>query len=88
VSVVRTVPAEEYRLTTAEIVYRLPDNPEKLQTFIWQTMDTAPDYPRMSRFIQFWRDNIDGELYSVRVGQASPQRHTVPYVTPASNTRH
>ena len=27
---------EGYRLTTAEILYRMPDHPAILQTFIWQ----------------------------------------------------
>jgi hypothetical protein len=26
-----------YRLTTAEIIYHMPDHPDLLQTFIWQT---------------------------------------------------
>ena len=34
-----------YRLTTAEIIYRLPDHPALLQSFIWQKFDLAPDYP-------------------------------------------
>ena len=33
---------EGYRLTTAEILYHLPDHPSLLQTFVWQTMDRAP----------------------------------------------
>ncbi len=29
-------------------------------------MDIAPDYPELFRFIEFWQDNIDGPLHSVR----------------------
>lgn len=60
----------DYRLTTAEILYRLPDHPDLLQSFVWQHLDRAPDYPNLRRFLEFWRNNIEGRLHSVRVGQA------------------
>lgn len=55
-----------YGLTTAEIFYRMPDYRNVLNTFLWQHMDIAPDYPELFRFIEFWQDNIDGPLHSVR----------------------
>jgi uncharacterized protein Usg len=78
----------QYRLTTAEIVYRLPDEPEVLQTFIWQKFDRAPDFPELGKFLEFWRKNIDGPLYSVRVGQGSSRPRQFPHVAPASDGRH
>jgi len=57
---------KDYRLTTAEIVYRLPDHPEILQTYIWQGIDIAPDYPELRKFLDFWRRELDGKLHSVR----------------------
>jgi len=60
-----------YRLTTAEIIYRLPDHPALLQTFIWQKFDLAPDFPELRKFLEFWRGNLDGELHSVNVKQSS-----------------
>ena len=60
----------DYRLTTAEIIYHLPDHPDLLQSFIWQKLDVAPDYPELRRFLEFWSRNIEGKLHSVRVGQA------------------
>jgi uncharacterized protein Usg len=59
-----------YRLTTAEILYRLPDHPSLLQTFVWQQLDLAPRYPVLTKFLSFWKDNLDGELHSVRVASA------------------
>ena len=56
-----------YRLSTVEIVYHMPDHPSVLQTFIWQYMDIAPDYPELHKFLDFWRKNLDGALHSVRV---------------------
>ena len=60
----------DYRLTTAEIIYRLPDHPDLLQSFIWQNLDVAPDFPELRRFLEFWSRNLEGKLHSVRVGQA------------------
>ncbi|MGO4816570.1 hypothetical protein AB4156_44485, partial [Cupriavidus sp. 2MCAB6] len=34
-----------YGLTTATILYRMPDHPSVLQTFIWQHYDVAPRFP-------------------------------------------
>ena len=56
-----------YRLTTAEILYRLPDHPAMLQSFIWQELDLAPEYPVLTKFLRFWETSIDGKLHSVRV---------------------
>jgi uncharacterized protein Usg len=64
------------RLTTAEIVYHRPDHPEHLQSFIWQKLDFAPDFPQLRRFLEFWSRYIEGRLDSVRVGQGGhPGRH-------------
>lgn len=56
-----------YRLTTAEIIYRLPDYPELLQTFVWQDLDLAPRYPVLTKFLAFWEEQLEGALHSVRV---------------------
>ena len=61
---------ESYRLTTAEILYHLPDHPAMLQTFIWQDLDLAPSYPVLTKFLEFWQREIEGPLHSVRVGSA------------------
>lgn len=54
-----------YGLTTAQILYRMPDHPGLLQTFVWQQYDLAPEFPELSRFIDFWEERIDGALHSV-----------------------
>jgi uncharacterized protein Usg len=60
-----------YGLTTAEILYRLPDHPLVLQSFLWQDYDLAPDFPILMKFLTFWREKLDGPLYSVRVGHSA-----------------
>ena len=61
----------DYRLTTAEIVYHLPDHPGLLQTFLWQHLDIAPRFPELHKFLEFWSRNIEGKLHSVRVAHAT-----------------
>jgi uncharacterized protein Usg len=58
---------KDYRLTTAEIFYHLPDHPSLLQTFLWQEYDLAPKFPELTRFLDFWTREIDGKLHSVFV---------------------
>lgn len=55
-----------YGLTTAHILYRIPDFESVLQTYVWQDYDLAPDFPEMQKFLDFWQANLDGPLYSVR----------------------
>lgn len=57
----------EFRLTTAEILYRLPDHPALLQTYLWQDYDRAPDFPTLLKFIDFWQREIEGVLHSVHI---------------------
>lgn len=56
-----------WSLTTAEIMYRMPDHRDLVQTFIWQDYDLAPRFPRLIKFLDFWTHNLDGPLDSVRV---------------------
>lgn len=59
---------EGYRLVTAEILYRMPDHPKLLQSYIWQEYDLEPKYPALSKFLDFWSRELDGPIHSVRVG--------------------
>ena len=45
---------EGYNLTTAEIIYHMPDRPHILQTYIWQDYDIAPEFPVLTNFLGFW----------------------------------
>jgi uncharacterized protein Usg len=60
-----------YRLTTAEILYHLPDHPAILQTFVWQDYDLAPNFPVLRRFLDFWHRSLEGKLHSVKVASTS-----------------
>jgi uncharacterized protein Usg len=59
-----------FGLTTAEILYRLPDHPLLLQTYIWQEYDLQPKFPKLHGFLDFWETKLEGKLYRVRVAHA------------------
>ena len=61
---------KDYRLTTAEILYHMPDHPSLLQTYVWQEFDIPPRFPELTQFLGFWEAQLDGKLHSVKVAQA------------------
>jgi uncharacterized protein Usg len=61
---------EGYGLTTATILYRLPDHPQFLQSYIWQEYDLAPKFPVLLDFLDFWKRELEGPLHSVRVAHS------------------
>ncbi len=68
-----TTPPLDWRMTTARILYRMPDHPEILQTFVWQQFDLAPEFPKLHDFLDFWRRSLDGPLHTVTVVQSRPE---------------
>lgn len=72
---------QDYRLTTAEILYHMPDYPNLLQSYLWQSLDRIPDFPKLNQFLTYWEQELDGKLHSVRIGyvgiiQPSEWRHS------------
>jgi uncharacterized protein Usg len=59
-----------YGLTTANILYRRPDHPWLLQTYVWQQYDLYPHFPILQRFLAFWQETLDGPLHSVTVAHS------------------
>ncbi|HEX2817944.1 MAG TPA: usg protein [Phenylobacterium sp.] len=57
-----------YGLTTAEILYRMPDHPALLQSYIWQDYDLFPEFPVLKGFLDFWTRTLEGPLFKVTVG--------------------
>lgn len=57
----------DFRLTTAEIFYHMPDFPTLLQSYIWQDYDIAPKFPTLLKFLDFWSKELDGKVHSVYV---------------------
>ena len=61
---------EGYGLTTAEILYHLPDHPMILQSYVWQDYDVHPEFPELRKFLDFWTAKLDGSLHSVKVAHS------------------
>ncbi|HTR18521.1 MAG TPA: usg protein [Candidatus Paceibacterota bacterium] len=61
---------EGYGLTTAHILYRIPDYQNILQTYVWQEYDIFPRFPELHRFLKFWEEQIEGPLHSVKVAHS------------------
>jgi uncharacterized protein Usg len=59
-----------YGLTTAEIVYRLPDRHWLLQTYVWQDYDMFPNFPALRDFLAFWEKSLEGPLFAVTVAHS------------------
>ena len=61
---------EGFGLTTAHILYRRPDHPWLLQTYVWQEYDLCPRFPELQRFLAFWQKSLDGALHSITVAHS------------------
>jgi uncharacterized protein Usg len=59
-----------YGLTTAQILYRMPDYRSVLQTYVWQNYDLFPDFPALTDFLNFWENKLDGPLVAVTVAHS------------------
>jgi len=58
-----------YGLTTAHL-YRRPDHPWLLQTYVWQNYDLCPDFPELHDFLEFWQKSLEGVVHSVTVAHS------------------
>jgi uncharacterized protein Usg len=59
-----------YSLTTAEILYRIPDHLHLLQTYVWQDYDLFPKLPKLKSFLDHWEKKLDGPLFKVTVAHS------------------
>jgi len=49
-------------LTTANILYRRPDHPWLLQSYVWQDYDLCPVFPALNKFLNFWLETLEVAL--------------------------
>lgn len=57
-------------LLTTEILYYMPDHPSLLQSFAFQSMDRAPEFPRLRKFLDHWRREIEAVIHSIRIAHS------------------
>jgi uncharacterized protein Usg len=60
-----------FSLTTAEVLYRLPDHPGILQSYIWQDYDVCPRFPQLQKFLDFWQRSLHGPIFQVRIAHSA-----------------
>jgi uncharacterized protein Usg len=78
----------ERRLTTAAILYHLPDHPDLLQSYLWQDYDLVPDLPVLRKFLRFWERELDGKLHSVRIAYSDNAKAPTARFAKVSLTLH
>lgn len=54
-----------YSVVTVNVLYYMPDHRSLVQEFIWQTMDIQPKYPRVMRFLDHWRREVDAVVKEI-----------------------
>jgi len=45
----------------------MPDHKNILQNFIWCTEDFVPEIPRIHKFLNYWKENIQATIQEVSV---------------------
>jgi len=63
----------------------MPDHPSLLQSYVWQHLDIAPDFPVLRRFLDFWAHNLEGKLHSVKVAHAPLAERRLSYAAVSFN---
>ena len=61
-------------LATVDVLYWMPDYQDILQQFVWQTADIRPEYPRIHKFLNYWKDNIDAVIAEVKISDSEMVR--------------
>lgn len=60
----------DYSMVTVSVLYYMPDYASLLNEFHWQTLDLPPSYPRIHRFLDFWRREIDAVIKEIAISDA------------------
>jgi uncharacterized protein Usg len=62
-------------LVVVDILYYRPDHRNILQEFLWSTDDIVPDIPRVHKFLNYWKNNVDAVIKEIVVSES----HTHTY---------
>jgi uncharacterized protein Usg len=66
-----TLRLKGYSLVTVNVLYHIPDHRNLVQEFIWQTLDLSPRYPRVEKFLNYWRTEIDAIIKEVKLSDSN-----------------
>ena len=56
-------------LVSVRVFYYRPDFRNLIQEFAWQTEDVVPKYPRVNRFLNYWKENIDAVIADIEMAE-------------------
>ena len=56
-------------LVSLRVFYYMPDYRDIIQEFMWQTEDYKPRYPRVNKFLNHWKENIDAVIAEVEMAE-------------------
>ena len=54
-------------IVSLRVFYYRPDYKNLIQEFAWQFEDYKPKYPRVNRFLNHWRENIDAVIADIEM---------------------
>lgn len=54
-------------LVTVNVLYYRPRYVHLVQTFTWQTDDLVPEYPRVKKFLTYWKKEIGAVIKEVSI---------------------
>lgn len=66
----------ELRIATIQILYYRPDYTSLLQEFVWQTQDLVPEFPRIHKFLWYWKHNIQATVHSIELSHCDTTGRT------------
>ena len=58
---------KKWTVATVQVVYYIPDHLHIVKEFMWQTEDQIPNFPRITRFLDYWDKHIDGPIKEVYI---------------------
>ena len=58
---------ENHTLVSVNVLYFLPDYSHIVNEFLWQTLDISPKFPRVHKFLDFWKKSIDAKIKKVTI---------------------
>lgn len=47
----------------------MPDYTSLLQEFNWVTEDVVPEYPRIKKFLTYWKNNIEAVIHTIEISK-------------------
>ena len=56
-------------LVSLRIFYYMPDYRNIIQELMWQTMDVKPKYPRVNKYLNYWKNNIEAVIADIEIAE-------------------